>query len=269
MRSSVSGARGNHAPDELEQPHHEPGVGFETLRRPQKHRPVQHGKIGIRKLRRTGRENCENSELRLDSKRSSRRLASRAISAHGAIILPHERFRRRRAAQRRDFVLALEAELVVVAPAEIMQETTDLEQHRNAARQIVIARPQLRQPAQHLQIAQSARRVFDVRFQMINRVLKARVPFMRQLHDIAAQIGPRIADLPEQRFVARQQPPVEQADRKFGIRGVDLIAFRGVWTDWLMRSPSSQRSRRNMDSGSLIASCVFSSGVRISRSISE
>jgi hypothetical protein len=125
----------------------------------------------------------------------------------------------------RDLVLPLEAQLVIVAATEIMQETPDLEKHRHACRQIVISRPQLRQPAQHLQVAQPARRVFHIRFQMINRVLKFRVPLVCELDDVLPQIGTRIANLPEQRLVAREQSPVEQTHRQFGVPRINLIAI--------------------------------------------
>ena len=60
---------------------------------------------------------------------------------------------------------------------------------------------------------------------MINRALEARVPLPRQLHDVPAEIGTRIADFAEECFAAGQQTAVEQTDRQFGILRIDLIAL--------------------------------------------
>ena len=81
----------------------------------------------------------------------------------------------------------------------------------------MIARAEFREPAKHLEIAQSAGRIFDIRFQMIDRALKLRVPLVSQLYDIAAEVGTRVADLAEKRVIAREQAAVEQTDRQFRI----------------------------------------------------
>ena len=69
--------------------------------------------------------------------------------------------------------------------------------HYPQPRKILISGAKLREPAQHLQIAQSARRVFDVRFEVINRFLELGVALVSELHDVAAEFGTGIADLTE------------------------------------------------------------------------
>ena len=71
----------------------------------------------------------------------------------------------------------------------------------------------MEEESQSPQLAQAAGRVFDVRFQMIDRPLKLQVPLFRHARNIFAQLRARIANLPEQRLVASQKAPVEQAHR--------------------------------------------------------
>src|SRR6185312_15730176 len=143
------------------------------------------------------------------------------------IELPHEFLRRGDFVERRDFLLSLETELIVVAPTEVMQETADLEQDRHTRGEFLVPRPELREPAQHLEIAQTAGRVLDVGFEMVNRAVELRVTLLGELDDIAPEFRARIAHLAEEFLISGEQAAIKQADGQFGIARIDLVAIGG------------------------------------------
>ena len=203
--------------DELEEPQDQPRVGFKTQRRAEKHRAMKHREIGIRKLCRPIAE-LRKQRTAFGFESIHPPVGKARNVPHRAIVLPHQSLGRNRAIQGRNFILTFEAELVVVAPSQIVEKAANLEEHRHSGGKIVIARAQFREPAEHLEIAESAGRIFDIGLQMIDGALEFCVPLVGQLHDVAAEVGTRVANLTEQRFVAREQTAIEQTDRQLGIR---------------------------------------------------
>src|SRR5580700_433083 len=131
------------------------GVGFEALRRTEKDGSVKHGEIGIGELRGAVAE-LRKQRTAFGFETVETPIGQARDVADGAIVLPHQRLGRSRAAEGRYFILAFEAEFVVVAAGEIVEIATNLEEHGDAFGEILIARAQLGEPAEHLEIAQAA-----------------------------------------------------------------------------------------------------------------
>ena len=180
MRSSVSGASGRPWRATKSKRRMRIRGRFEIERGSGRTRPVEHGEIGVGKPRVRSRK-LGKRRLRLDFETIETAVGEARDVAYRAVVLAHQLLRARAAAESRDFVLTLEAELVVVARRQVVQKTANLEKHGDAGGKIVIARTELRQPAQHLKIAQSAGRVFDVGLKMVDGALELRVALVGEL----------------------------------------------------------------------------------------
>ena len=87
------------------------------------------GKIGVRKARGAVAELREQrTAFGLEALEAA--IGEARDAAHRPVILAHQLFGRNQRPQLGDLILPLEAEFIVVAAAQIMEEAADLKQHR-------------------------------------------------------------------------------------------------------------------------------------------
>ena len=218
---------------ELKQVQRQFRIGLQCMRHAQVHAFAHHAEIRIRKARAPVFElRKQRAVLRLAQFHLAHR---RAIEvARVAKIIPHPLGR---AGSREVFgglLLGIEGERVVVAPGAGVQETTQARQEEKRGLDLGsfhIAKA--RQPAHQLIVAQAARRILDVRLQVIVSIVILLVAFAAEACEVAHQgvaLGVQEARQPLgkpgiQRPVAGQVPLIQQADVQLDVLIVYLGAF--------------------------------------------
>ena len=224
------------ARDELQQAKQQRRIGVELLRRAKMNPPAHHGEIGIREAR------AAIPELR--EQRAGAGFAGFDRPQHQPVnharmpeIVAHHGGRIATQLIANPF-LRIECQHVRIAAGLLMQQRT--QQEKIAAGFFNLGgigqrrRADLVQPAQQLQIAQSARSFLDVRFQVMDtcpengrggRGSAANRCRARASRWLCTNFGSRSASVPVERGVAGEITLIQQADVQLNIAFVKLGAF--------------------------------------------
>ncbi len=150
-----------------------------------------------------------------------------------AEILTHPRSR----VLRRKFFLRIKVQYVVVAPELIVKAAANICQKVRSLAQrlqrIVVAFTKLNQPLNHVQIPHASRRLFYIRFQVIDGVVVLGVARGGHLTQMPHQFLPLLQkELRElgvecliQIPISSQKPLIDQADAELYVLAIELAAF--------------------------------------------